>query len=258
MSFKKLFLSAPFFHPLWKVIHIDPGLQPALPIYQIPFVKEAGRSAHLCIKKPVKRNIFLFHCNKATGMVVVIIGKTFLPILLLFFISKRKHMKTTTRGSHPVLSQTANNTTLWIGHLQADPTEHFAGQTFTCPTEGQLDNIQVFSAAVTKPGEVALTIHEFDPVAHSWGPSLGESRVQMDSADVSHWIRFDLEPVRLNKNQVYAFRLFCNDALIGLGEAAAEAKSPFPFGQSWNADTNNQKGNFFNYFSLAFKVEMCA
>lgn len=200
----------------------------------------------------------MVHRNKPAGMEVVLPGRYPTNTAAFFHYKKKKRMKTASRSSHPVLSQTENNTTLWIGHLEADPTEHFGGQTFTCPSAGLLNNIQVFSAAVTKPGEVSLTIHEFDPESHSWGPSLGESRVQMDTDDTSRWIRFELEPVSLNKNQSYGFRLFCNDALIGLGEAAAEAKSPFPFGQSWNADTNNQKGRFFNYFSLAFKVELCA
>jgi hypothetical protein len=167
-------------------------------------------------------------------------------------------MKTASRSSHPVLTQTENNTTLWIGHHPAEKTEHFGGQTFTCPSDGLLDSIQVFSSAVTRPGEVSLTLHEFDPVNHTWGPSLAESRVQMDTSDASRWIRFEMEPAAVQQNRSYGFRLFCNDSLIGLGEAAAEAQKPFVFGQAWNADTNNQQGNFFNYFSLAFKVELCA
>ena len=73
-------------------------------------------------------------------------------------------MQTLKKSSHPhpVLSQAQNNTTLWIGHLQTDPTDHFAGQTFNCPAEGQLDNIQLYSAAVQHGGDVVLTLHEFD------------------------------------------------------------------------------------------------
>ena len=75
----------------------------------------------------------------------------------------------------PVITQDQNNTTLWIGHLLNDPTDHFAGQTFTCPSEGTLDNIQVYSAAVQSPGDVELTLHEFDPAAKTWGNSIGHS-----------------------------------------------------------------------------------
>lgn len=166
-------------------------------------------------------------------------------------------MKTSTRSSHAILSQTQNNTTLWIGHLKTDPTDHFAGQTFTCPSEGLLNNIQVYSASVTNPGEVSLTLHEFDPVAKTWGPAIGNSRLQIKTGDEARWVRFELEPVYLKKNETYGFRLNTNDAFIGLGEAASGAKKPFAFGLAWNGDTNNQRGNFFNYFSLAFKVE-CA
>ncbi|MFZ1264809.1 MAG: hypothetical protein WAT34_14950, partial [Chitinophagaceae bacterium] len=66
-------------------------------------------------------------------------------------------MLTTKNGSHPILSQTRNNTTLWIGHLQTDPHDHFAGQTFKCPVDGLVNNIQVYSSAVHQAGDMALT-----------------------------------------------------------------------------------------------------
>ena len=74
-------------------------------------------------------------------------------------------METMKKSSHlnPVISQAQNNSTHWIGHLQTDPTDHFAGQTFACPSEGQLDNIQLYSSAVQNGGEVVMTLHEFDP-----------------------------------------------------------------------------------------------
>src|SRR5450432_2694913 len=79
------------------------------------------------------------------------------------------------KGDHalrPVLTQVENNTTLWIGHLQTDPTDHFAGQTFKCPSAGQLDNIQVYSSTVHQPGHVVLTMHEFDVNTKTWGPAI--------------------------------------------------------------------------------------
>ena len=74
-------------------------------------------------------------------------------------------METMKSNSRPraVITQIQNNTTLWIGHLQSDPNDHFAGQTFRCPSSGELDNIQVFSAAVQNPGQLTLTLHSFDP-----------------------------------------------------------------------------------------------
>lgn len=169
-----------------------------------------------------------------------------------------KHSSHRSSGARPVLTQAENNTTLWIGHLKSDPTDHFAGQTFTCPSDGLLNNIQVYSSAVNEPGEVSLTFHEFDPVAKNWGQSIGQSILSLQKGDDGRWIRFELEPVGLKKGATYGFRLQTSNAMVGLGEAAHNAKKPFLFGSAWNGNSNNQRGYFFNFFSLAFKVEMCA
>jgi hypothetical protein len=158
----------------------------------------------------------------------------------------------------PVLTQTENNTTLWIGHLSTDPTDHFAGQTFRCPAEGLLSNIQIYSAAVTQPGELALSLHEFEPQSKSWGPSLGNTSVELERDDESRWIRFQLQPVALYRDRTYGFRIYTPNAMVGIGEAASANQRPFPFGHEWSGDSTNQAGHFFAYFSLAFKVEMCA
>ena len=166
-------------------------------------------------------------------------------------------MQTTKAGSRPVLSQTQNNTTLWIGHLHPDPNDRFAGQTFTCPSDGLLNNIQVYSSKVHQPGDVALTLHEFDPAAKTWGPAIGNASMFLEKGDDDRWVRFNLQPVSLNRNATYGFRLEANNALVGIGEAASDSKQPFT-GHEWNGDSKNIRGYFFTYFSLAFKVEMCA
>ena len=158
----------------------------------------------------------------------------------------------------PVLTQDVNNTTLWIGHLQTDPTDHFAGQTFKCPTEGRLDNIQVYSSAVHTPGEMSLTVHEFDNDTKNWGPSIAHSSLHLERGDDSKWIRFSLNPVTLRKDVTYGFRLQANDAFVAIGEGVSDTQNPFTFGNEWNADSTNQQGHYFTYFSLAFKVELCA
>ncbi len=166
-------------------------------------------------------------------------------------------MKTSQRNSRPVLTQTQNNTTLWIGHLQSDPHGRLAGQTFECPSEGLLNNIQVFSTAVSQEGEVILTLHEFDAASKTWGPAIADSRFAIEKRDEAHWISFELEPVQLRKDKVYGFRLKSDNALIGIGEAASPSHQPFS-GHAWNSRSENGQGNFYRYFSLAFKVEMCA
>lgn len=160
--------------------------------------------------------------------------------------------------TRPIISQTQNNTTLWIGHLISDPNDHFGGQTFKCPSEGTLDNIQVYSSAVQNPGEVTLTLHEFNPETKTWGPAIGNSILSMQRGDEARWIRFALPPVSLHRDKTYGFRIETHDALIALGEAASGTNQPFTFGHEWNADSKNKQGHFFTYFSLAFKVEMCA
>lgn len=169
-------------------------------------------------------------------------------------------METGRHSSHPrpVLTQDKNNTTLWIGHLHSDPTDHFAGQTFRCPSEGILDNIQVYSAAVHLPGEMSLTLHEFDNAEKTWGPSIGSSTLELGRGDNAKWIRFTLNPVNLKKNVTYGFRLHAHNALVAIGEAASGTKHPFTFGHEWNADSTDREGHFYTYFSLAFKVELRA
>ncbi len=168
-------------------------------------------------------------------------------------------MKTIPQGSRPVLTQTENNTTLWVGHLKHGVNDHVAGQTFICPSEGILNNIQVYSATVTRPGQLLLTLHEFDAASRTWGTAIGQSTVQMERENISQWIRFELEPVALKQNVAYGFRLHAPEAFIGLGEAAHQSKHPFNFGMSWNGGADHpETGRYFNYFSLAFKVEMCA
>ena len=172
-----------------------------------------------------------------------------------------KHSSYLPKGNHavrPVITQVENNTTLWVGHLQTDPTDHFAGQTFKCPSAGQLDNIQVYSSAVQQSGELILTLHEFETASRTWGPAVTSSTLILEKGDAEKWIRFSLQPVPLYKDATYGFRLHTPNALVAIGEAATGTKQPFTFGHEWNGDSKNQKGYFFTYFSLAFKVEMCA
>jgi hypothetical protein len=167
-------------------------------------------------------------------------------------------MQTSKQSSHPILSQTKNNTTLWIGHLKTDPNDHYAGQTFTCPADGLVDNIQVYSASVHLPGDVALSLHEFDVDTKTWGPAIGNTTIFLEKGDDARWINFNLPPVSLKKEATYGFRLHTDNGLIGLGEAASHSKQPFTFGQAWKGDSTNEKGHFYRYFSLAFKVDLCA
>src|SRR5215831_3730094 len=116
-------------------------------------------------------------------------------------------METKNRSSRPrpLITQVQNNTTLWIGHLQTDPTDHFAGQTFKCPSSGDLDNIQVFSSAVQSPGEIVLTLHSFNAENKTWGPQLVAAKLEIQKKDEEKWVRFDLPPMPMHENEIYGF-----------------------------------------------------
>ena len=105
---------------------------------------------------------------------------------------------------------------------------------------------------------MALTLHEFDAATKTWGPAIGNSSRNVDKKDGTNWIRFEMEPINLQKDTSYGFRLQTENGIIGIGEAASGNRHPFTFGHAWNGHGSNDKGEYFRYFSLAFKVELCA
>ena len=169
-------------------------------------------------------------------------------------------MKTEKYSSHPnpVLTQLKSNASFWIGHMYADPAERIGGQTFLCPADGELDNIQVYSAAVQNPGKVVLTLHAFDCEAKKWGPVLASTEMEVDKKYSENWIRFQLSSIFLHKNNNYGFRIASSDALIALGEEVWPNNSPFICGEEWTGNNLENHGQYFRYFSLAFRVEMRA
>ena len=169
-------------------------------------------------------------------------------------------METTKHASHTraLLTQAQNNTTLWIGHLQSDPVDHFAGQTFISTSDGMLDNIQVLASSIQLPGEVTLNLHAFDAATKKWGSLLATAKATVQKNDQSKWIRFDLPTVELKAEESYGFRLRASGAMVAIGEAASGATEPFFYGQEWEADSKDRTGHFYSYFSLAFKIELCA
>jgi len=92
----------------------------------------------------------------------------------------------------------------------------------------------------------------------TWCLPLGNPPSNFYKGDASRWISFNLEPVSLKKDAAYGFRLKTENAMIGIGEAASHSHQPFSFGQAWKGDSKNEKGHYYRYFSLAFKVEMVA
>jgi len=157
------------------------------------------------------------------------------------------------------IQQVTNNATSWIGHRHGETKSRLSGQTFVCPTEGDLDCIEIFSSHVTNNGPVELTLHAFDTENKTWGPALKSSIVEFTKGDTGKWISFPLTGLHLQKGMSYGFRLKSETGLVGVGEAAGNTKQvPFVGGQEWTASSEDQRGRYYSYLSLAFKVELRA
>jgi len=170
-------------------------------------------------------------------------------------------METNQSKSHlrAVVQQVTNNATSWIGQWKGEAKNRISGQTFFCPSEGELDCIEIFSAHVTNSGPVNLTIHAFDNENRTWGPVLGTSQVQFNNLDTGKWISFPLNGLRLQQGMTYGFRLKSETGLIGVGEAAGSVGHlPYNGGQEWAAASEDLPGSFYTYLSLAFKVALRA
>lgn len=158
-----------------------------------------------------------------------------------------------------VVQQVTNNTTSWFGNRHGEARNRITGQTFICPSEGELDSIEVLSAHVTNDGPVQLTLHAFEPNHKTWGPALKNSTVEFKKNDTGKWIAFPLGGIHLKNGMSYGFRLKSENGLIGVGEAAGSYdRSPCIGGQEWTATADDQSGDFYSYLSLAFKVELRA
>ena len=158
-------------------------------------------------------------------------------------------------NSLPVAVQTTNNTTSWIGHRSIDNKNVVGGQTFLASSEGDLESIEVFSSMVTNAGNVKMTLHSFDTQQNKWGPQMGSVSVQINQADSGKWMSFNIPGMHLDQGKAYGFKLESPDAFIGVGEAVGSSeKRPFNEGQEWKFTNNNQQGDAYSYFSLAFKV----
>ncbi|MFN4314439.1 MAG: hypothetical protein ACK4E0_09115 [Chitinophagaceae bacterium] len=171
---------------------------------------------------------------------------------------KTQHSEIPQTRSHTLLRQDRINSCTWIGQGVSDSDEHFAGQTFVCPRSGELDRIQLFLSDVRSNGDLLVSLHEFNPTNQSWGPALAIGRRLVSPQLGNSWVDFLLDPTRVEAGQAYGFKLAAPDLLVALAEAVEDHQHPFAFGQEWNADTRDQQGRFYQYFSLAFQVGMRA
>ncbi len=155
--------------------------------------------------------------------------------------------------------QVTNNTTGWIGHKPGQTDNVIKGQTFVATSEGELHLIEIFSSLVKEPGEVVLTLHDFDSAQNNWGATLGTASVNFTKSDNGKWMAFNIHGPHLNKGKSYGFLLESKNSCIGVGEAAGSHKHPpLNLGQEWEFVNGSKKGDAFTYFSLAFKVAISA
>src|SRR6187549_958181 len=91
-----------------------------------------------------------------------------------------------------IIEQVNHDATIWIGHSRSDNKEFLCGQTFVAPSEGELEGIEVFSSMVTNPGNMVMTLHNFDPEKRTWGPSLGSASVDLNNTNIEKWIKFHI------------------------------------------------------------------
>lgn len=168
-------------------------------------------------------------------------------------------MKTYNSNYPPVVQQVNHDSTNWIGERPGQTENQMAGQTFIVPEECLLEAIEIFSAVVTKPGKIIMTLHYFDPEERSWGPPVSTCSVEVSCKESGKWLAFDLHGMQLHKGRVYGFRIESPDSYIGVGEAAGSyCKPPFEKGQEWVFTKRRDSGRYFSYFSLAFKVDRAA
>jgi hypothetical protein len=159
---------------------------------------------------------------------------------------------------HPALQQLHKNACSWVGHWGAGAVDFLAGQTFQCPENGELESIDVFVADVPLPGKLVLTLHQFNNENKTWGPVISTSEIDVESKNREHWMQFSLQPVQVQKNITYGFRLNSPDGLVAVGEAVWTHKNAFAYGVEWKKKNTDQRDFFFCYFSLAFKAALRA
>ena len=155
------------------------------------------------------------------------------------------------------LQQLIHNSTSWLGHRTSDQKKIVAGQTFVANKDGLLEQIEVFSDMVTLPGNVTLSLYEFDAASQQWGDRMGSVNLSVNHAYSNQWMSFLMPGLSLQKGKAYGFQLESNDTFIGLGEATGSAfQPPFISGKEWRFIVAENAIDQFSYFSLAFKVGM--
>lgn len=156
-----------------------------------------------------------------------------------------------------IIEQTDNSTTSWVGYITGEEKNRVAGQTFFCPSSGDVCNISVYASYVVNKGVVLLTLHEFDAIRRVWGEVIATSELEFTKNDAGKWISFPISKLPLKQASTYGFQLKSDTVFIGVGETAGSCTQlPCNGGQEWVSTDQDELGQYYTYLSLAFKVEM--
>jgi len=165
-------------------------------------------------------------------------------------------MKTSINGGHHnILTQLLHNTSSWVGHYVNDPANREAGQLFRSPDEGEISSIEIFSELVQQPGDMELRFCAFDDTNQQWGRVLTSTRLKVNKGDNARWLGFHLDPVHLKKGQNYGFILRSDNAFIAIGERVWTSNDQHDCGKEWTGHHYGTEGNFYEHFSLAYKID---
>lgn len=168
-------------------------------------------------------------------------------------------METGTYKSYPVVQQTLNNSTGWIGKFPGDNMEIVRGQTFVAEEGGDIDAIEIWPNMISANGLIHMSLHTFDPVENKWGPEIDSSVVELDSSDAGKWVAFNMHGLHLHRGRTYGFLMGSDGSCFGIAEAVWGADQQLRNkGQEWKFVNKNSLGDTFSYFSLAFKIDLRA
>jgi len=141
----------------------------------------------------------------------------------------------------------------WVGNSE-NGIHYFAGQSFQAPATGVLKRILLFSPIVHRPCSATLHIYEFDNSTNTFQKQLSQATKDITREDENKWIDFNLEDVMVNKNDFYAFKIYCDGpGMFAIAECPWITTNPYPEGIQWTGTSTTPDGIFHKDFDFAFE-----
>jgi hypothetical protein len=144
----------------------------------------------------------------------------------------------------------------WVGHCM-NGIEYYAGQTFTCTTNGTLKRIKLYPSIVFGETDARLSLYAFDGGSHAWKEVKAEVKQHVNKSMEGHWISFELPAVPVEKGSKLGFKLSCNSGgMLAIAECPWSTFNPYPDGEEWIGSSEAMEGNFHKDFDLAFEAQI--